>query len=309
MTNQHHKKSVLYKQEYGVSEKSLVAIDLECPIMEYTYVIVSNRSTDQQKSIEELSSRVTSSEDVKALLDHVNWRMFIYSCEQACSNSTYSTRHFQDACFNSSCSFTNSTDDLFSSSRCCNVTCTEYMSKIANNVLYIFFILSLLCLLGNVVVIYDEITNFLKTQNKVKEIQIYRIMVLNLALADLLTGIYITIMCIESKRKATIGVYYTEPVLCNVLGVLVTTSTQTSLTLLFFISFFRLRGLAKPFEQQHFKLVVILIILTWIVWILVSVIPLILLEPFHSIFTLGLVRNYRLDRDSFIDFQYYLLFF
>jgi len=65
-------------------------------------------------------------------------------------------------------------------------------------------ILGLLCLLGNVVVIYDEINSFLKTQNKIKQIQIYRTLVINLALADLLMGIYLTAIAIESKRKATI---------------------------------------------------------------------------------------------------------
>jgi len=306
MNNQLPQKSVFYTEEFGMGENCLKAVDLECPIMEYTYVIISNTSKDQQRNIEELSSQVTSSEDVEALLDQVNWRMFVYLCEQACTNYIYSTCFFHGACSNSSCSFTNSTDDIFSSSQCHYVSCTEHNS---NNTWHIFFVLGLLCLLGNVVVIYDEITNFLKTQRKIKKIQVYRTLALNLALADLLMGIYLTIMSIESKHKTTIDVYFSEPVLCNVLGVLSTVSTQVSLTLLFLISFFRLRSLTKPFEQQHFKLVTILIILTWIVWILVSVIPLIPLEPFYSIFTFGLARNYRLDRDSFIDFQYIVLFF
>jgi len=134
-------------------------------------------------------------------------------------------------------------------------------------------------------------------------------LVLNLALADLLMGIYLTVMAFDIKRKAAIGIYYSEPGLCNLLGVINTTSSQVSLTILFIISFFRLRGLAKPFEQQHFKLVLLLITLTWIVWILVSAIPTLHSEPFYSIFTFGLARDHPPDRDSIIDFQYILLFF
>jgi len=234
--------------------------------------------------------------------------MFIYLCKVDCINSTYSTCYFQDTSCNSSCSFTNSTDDLFASSQCHSFSLNEVIGNIAIKSLHMVLILGLLCLLGNVV-ICDEINNFLKTQNKVKEIQIYRTLVLNLALADLLMGIYLTAISIESKRKATIDICFSEPGLCNILGVLNNISSQMSLTLLFLISFFRFRRLIKPFEQQHFKLVVILIVLTWIVWILVSVIPLIPLEPFHSILTIGLARNYQLDRDSFIDFQYTLLIF
>jgi len=126
MANQHLQKSVFHREENDVSNISLAAVDFKCPIMEYTYIIVTNTSKDQERSIEELSSRVTSSEDVKELLDHVNWRMFTYSCEpeHACmSNHTNSTCQLQDACSNSSCSFTNSTDDLFFfSSQCHNVS-------------------------------------------------------------------------------------------------------------------------------------------------------------------------------------------
>jgi len=224
MNNQHQKSVFLYEKEYDVSENNLVAVDLKCPIMEYTYLIVSNTTLkDQQRNIEELSSRVTSSEDVKTLLEYVNWRMFIYLCKQAC---TYSRRHFQDLCSNSSCSFTNSTDDLFFPSSQCRSVISEPIGNIAIKVWYIFSLFGLLCLLGNVGVIYDEITSFLNPQNKVKEIQIYRALVLNLALADLLMGIYVTAISFEIKRKATVGVYFSEPGLCNVLGVLVTTSTQ-----------------------------------------------------------------------------------
>jgi len=308
MPDQYVQTSIFYNKN-DVSKNNLV-VDFKCPIMKYTYAIVANTSKNQQRSIEELSSQATSSEDVTALLDHVNWRMFIYLCGEVCGNSTSSTSNFQDACPNSSCSFTNSTDDLFFfASQCNNASCNEHISYIASQTWPIFFILGLLCLLGNIAVIYDEITSFQKMQNKVKEIQIYRTLVFNLALADLLMGVYVTAMAIECKRKTDFGIIYSEPGLCNALGVLNTLSSQVSLTVLLIISFFRLRGLTKPFEKQHFKLIMILIMLTWILWIFVGVVPLIPFEPFNSLFTFGLVRDHQTHKDSLIDFQHIVPFF
>ena len=78
-----------------------IKVDLtKCRNMENTYGIVSNNTEDQQKHINQLSAQVSNSEDVVNLLDHVNWRMFIYSCEKKSSNFSYSENDFQNDCPN-----------------------------------------------------------------------------------------------------------------------------------------------------------------------------------------------------------------
>ena len=112
---------------------------------------------------------------------------------------------------------------------------------------FIFVLLGLLCLLGNIVVIYDKIICLRKAQNQDKEIQIYHILVLNLALADLLMGIYLTAIGFESNRKVANGIYSSEPNgLCNGLGIISTLSSQISLTILFIISIYRLLSVIRP---------------------------------------------------------------
>ena len=58
----------------------MIPLDVECPLEEFTYLIVSNATENQQNSIDQLSTQISNGKDVEKLLDHVNWRMFIYSC-------------------------------------------------------------------------------------------------------------------------------------------------------------------------------------------------------------------------------------
>ena len=159
-------------------------------------------------------------------------------------------------------------------------------------------------LVGNVVVIYDKIMNLRKSQDKNKEIQIYHSLVLNLAFADLLMGIYLTAISFEIKRKVDIGVYFSEYGLCNALAIINAVSSQVSITTLFIISFYRLVGVTKPFKRQHLKPVITLIILTWIVWLVIAILPVIPIEPFQAIFTVGVAQNHIYEENSFIDYPY-----
>ena len=107
----------------------------------------------------------------------------------------------------------------------------------------------------------------MKTVKTVKEIQIYQTLVLNLALSDLLMGIYLTAMAFELKNKATPGdeFYFSNPGICNGLAIMNTVSSQVSITLCIIISVYRLVSVTKPFRTHHFKSVILLIIVTWVV--------------------------------------------
>ena len=98
--------SIFYQVNHNTSNITLIPFDVECPIEEFTYLIVSNATKDQQRSIDQLSTQISNGKDVEKLLDHVKWRMFIYSCVETSGGFSFSEYDFQDGCINSSCSFT-----------------------------------------------------------------------------------------------------------------------------------------------------------------------------------------------------------
>ena len=106
-------------------------------------------------------------------------------------------------------------------------------------------------------------------------------------------GIYLTAMAFEFKRKATPAheFFYSNPGMCNGLAIINTVSSQVSVTILFIISVYRLVSVTKPFRTHHFKSVILLVIVTWTVWLVVAILPLIPAEPFKTTFTLGLTKN------------------
>ena len=118
-------------------------------------------------------------------------------------------------------------------------------------------------------------------------------------------GIYLTAIGFEIKHKARIGVYISEPRLCNALGIISTVSSQVSITILLIISFYRLVRLTKPYKSLQFKLIVRLLTLTkvtWFIWFVVAAMPLIPLKPLKSAFTFGFVKDRQADRNSVIAF-------
>jgi len=155
-------------------------------------------------------------------------------------------------------------------------------------------------------VIIEKCINLLKERIQDKEIQIYHSLILSLALADFLMGVYLTAISLEMRYKASIDIYQTKPRFCNFLGVISTVSSQVSLTNLFIISYYRLTSILQPYKKQHLRIVRTLIILSWIVWLTVAVIPFIPFEPFKTGFRIGFMKEHMLDRDSLIDFTHFV---
>ena len=59
-------------------------LNLTCPFESSTYVIISNTTDANREKVIELSSEISNSQDVEAILDLVSWKMFLYSCQQSC---------------------------------------------------------------------------------------------------------------------------------------------------------------------------------------------------------------------------------
>ena len=302
-----NKGSIFRQVSRNTSISTLISLDVECPLEEFTYLIVSNATENQQRHIDQLSTQISNGKDVEKLLNHVHWRMFIYSCVETGGNFSFSEYELQNGCINSSCSFTDTIDYLFDFPLYCgdNINCSTFLNSSLVTQWYIILVLGLLSLIGNIVVIYDKVVSLRKFQNKDKEIQIYHTLVLNLSLADLLMGLYLTIISFEIKHKVNIGVYFSEYGLCNALAIINAVSSQVSITTLFLISFYRLVGVTKPFKRQHLKLVITLITLTWVVWLVIAILPVIPLEPFKTSFTVGLSKDYKYEKNSFIEYPYF----
>ena len=118
-------------------------------------------------------------------------------------------------------------------------------------------------------------------------------------------GVYLTAISFDIRYKVDVGVYFSEYGFCNALAIINLVSSQVSITTLFIISFYRLVGVTRPFKRQHLKLVVTLIALTWIVWIVIAILPVIPLETFKTSFTVGLSKDYKYDKNSFIEYPYF----
>jgi len=114
-------------------------VNLDCPIDESFYLIVSNATEEQQTITDQLSNQVSNSEDVERLLNHVNWRMFTYSYEkQGCYNFKYSAYQLQHNSSNSSCCITDSVDDIFLlSTQCGNTSCSSFINSYISTKWYI----------------------------------------------------------------------------------------------------------------------------------------------------------------------------
>ena len=300
-----HQESRFYREEQNSSDRKLISIDFECPIEKNTYIVVSRATEDQQRKIDQLATLVSNSDDVLRLLDHVNWRIFISPCAQACDNFSFSAYRFQNTCSNNtSCSFSDSIDDILQFSfECGNASCASLLESHPITQWYIFFVLGLFSLIGNIVVISYKTICLRKRQNQEKEIQIYHALVLNLALADLLMGIYLIAIAFEIKQKVSLNVNFSEPTLCNGLAIINIVSSQVSITTLLMISIYRLVAVVKPFKRQYFKSVIILIILTWVLWLAVAILPIIPLESLETTFILGTARKNQLDKNSVIIFS------
>ena len=267
----------------------------------YTYAIVSNNTYEQKLKIVELSSNASSSEDVETLLDHINWRLFLYSS----NNNTCSSYTLIDNCSNEACCVTDSVDEIILNGSYCENSANDCSSTINSYPVvhwYIFFVFGLISVIGNLIVIHDKAKNLTSNRNENKEIKIYYTLVLNLALSDLLMGVYLTAISLEIKQKVKNNYHFSKSAVCSALGIINALSSQVSITVLFIISLYRLMSVVRPYKTQRLKLVIVLLSVTWTTWLGLAVLPVLPWEPFKSFFTIGITKDYRLARNSYIEY-------
>ena len=159
-----HQESMFYREKQNSTNRNLISIDLECPIEKNTYIVVSRTTKNQQKSIHQLATQVSNIGEVLRLLDHVNYRIFIYPCAQVCDDFSFSAYWFQNPCSsNTLCLFSDSIDDkLHFPPQYGNSSCASLFDSHPIKKWYICFVLGLFSLIGNIVVISEKPISFRK---------------------------------------------------------------------------------------------------------------------------------------------------
>ena len=249
--------------------------------------------------------------DVTNLLDYVNLNLYVLTCNnQSCNQSQTSVFKCLQLTFTSS----NNSTCLLTNDPCSLLSFVLQYGKPKNwdklkpeiQPWFLVFVLGLMCLFGNSIVIFRQIFNLPNQRNYHKESRIYNSLLLSLSLADFLMGIYLVIISFEIKRKSyDPHIYYTEYRLCNALGVLNLISSQVSTSTILLVSCFRLYSVVRPFKKVKLRIAFYLIALTWILWILVAVLPIIDIEPFETFFNIGITFNQQVLKKTDLNFADY----
>ena len=253
--------------------------------------------------------------NVANLLDYVNLNLYALTCNnQSCNENQTSVFKCLSLRFtssnNSTCLLTNDPCSLFSFISQCPNTRNREKNKNKIRPWFLFLVLGLMCLFGNSIVIFRQIFNLPSQRNYHKEIRVYNSLLISLSLADFLMGIYLVVISFEIKRKTyDTDIYYTEYRLCNALGVLNFISSQVSMSTILLISWFRLYNVVCPYKKVKLRIAFYLIVLTWILWILVAVLPVIDIEPFKTFFNIGIRYNQQVSTKSNLFFAYYQILF
>uniref|UniRef100_F6XSI6 G-protein coupled receptors family 1 profile domain-containing protein n=1 Tax=Ciona intestinalis TaxID=7719 RepID=F6XSI6_CIOIN len=147
----------------------------------------------------------------------------------------------------------------------------------------ILWVIAPLALIGNLVVIWTTTKKILKkAKNQISEIHYF--MVLNLAIADGLMGVYLIIIAIMSVQFS--GKYcYMDKIwrsgqLCRWIGALLVVSTEASVMILLVMGGFRFYTIFRPYGSQFSEKMGIynklLILLAWLLSAVLAIVPLIL---------------------------------
>ena len=232
--------------------------------------------------IEQSSSEI----DARKYLQNTKWKLFLtISSNERSSNGMVA------------CNLSENVSEILSvlaECKCYNRT----HAQPATSAWEVFTILGLVCVVGNIVVIYTKLSKFVGKKVLPDEIKIYYFLVLNLAVSDLLMGVYLIGVAFEMKRKSTVNSYVSEPFPCDVLGVLNLLSSQVTVTIILIISYYRLYSVIWPYKRPTFKFTIILSAWVWILCLVVSIFPVLDIGVVSEFFTWGITKDYSFNADS-----------
>ncbi|CAK8680002.1 unnamed protein product [Clavelina lepadiformis] len=171
--------------------------------------------------------------------------------------------------------------------------------SIGTSLFPIFFLLPITAIGGNLAVVFNRALDLYRSRSNgsssAKVRKVHNITILNLALADLVMGVYALIVAIstsvylnEISIKAKTMVIGSR--ICESLGLLNFASGQISVTALILITSVRLYSIARPYKLANIKLIIGLIFGSWALWTYLAYIPIQNSDLFKETF----VENIRL---------------
>ena len=223
------------------------------------------------KNMEEALKKINSEADFRTFLDeYVHWNVSFskinqsieksYDCSKSATNSNL--QQFYE-CYKSMDRFPNCSN---------NQTPGKEERKFLNKISSVFMISGVISLIGNITVIFIEVRALIRKRSVAEEKTVYRILILNLSISDLLMGFYITFFPITLQFDE-LPEFNKIPELCNFFGVISVLSSEVSVTVLVLICFYRWIGIVYPFKTIRLKVLKTIIVVMWIVWLIIALLP------------------------------------
>ncbi|CAK8675570.1 unnamed protein product [Clavelina lepadiformis] len=164
-----------------------------------------------------------------------------------------------------------------------NIFSSRYQ-LIANPVLRVLvWIIGLLAIFGNAVVVFGESKQLVKTNRKkgLTSLSANHMLVLNLAVADFLMGIYLIMLgiagAVYDQRFCANELIWRSSSVCTTMGILVVLSSETSVSTMVLLTAFRLYAILKPFNASSKPTpcqVLASLCLAWVVSLALALAPL-----------------------------------
>ena len=243
----------------------------------------------------------TSSEMTDFLEKHIRWNVFaklknvnsdksqvmpkILTHSQECNQTSnpINVIFFDELCDNCNDTVAKKNDN-----QQCTKSSGSNLSSILKQYPEPFITLGVLSLLGNLIALIHEIKTLLQfSKQDAEEAKIYNMLVLNLCLADLLMAIYLIVL--PNTLKHSFKPERATSPICDALGVTSVLSLQVSMSILAIISAYRLFSVLYPYKHIHVKMSLILIVLVWIIWLFVAIVPLLNETVLAHAFTRGIM--------------------
>ena len=245
------------------------------------YVIKTDRNSNGNRTyfIDKLKDLKTSRNMKEFLEKYVRWKVKIYDAEDFYNSATNTSNNFNLLLFARLCATCNNSEN---DPRNISFFVIGYLDR-----LYLVILtLGLVCIFGNGITISQEIKSLVKRKlTGAKERKVYRILVLNLCVADFLMGVYLIIGAIGYKIDPK------NVSLCNVIGVITSLSMQTSATILTTITAYRLKSILFPYKLISVKFIAFLLVVIWFAWAIIVSLPLFNETLFRYEFTKTIIVN------------------
>ena len=238
--------------------------------------------------MKEKLAEVNSEADFRDFLDeHVRWNIsfFVLNKTNKASSNLCKLNMTSNSALHAKCY---EEKDIFQTIYCdCNYTAGMEKQKDLCKTSSVFMVLGVISFIGNITVIFIEVRALIRKRSVAKEKTVYRVLILNLSISDLLMGFYLTFFPITFQFDELLE-FNKIPELCHFFGVISVLSSEISVTVLVLICLYRWIGIAYPYKIIRLKELKIIISLMWIIWLIVALIPALSVDLIGFMFTDGI---------------------